>query len=512
MDEAEVRQFGSLFSEFLERVVHTSRGTPEGTESLVARLESFFESDPLALPVVTERFRTFEHATVQVAIDRLLERPGTRHELLGIAGAGREHSSLTELLEMGRRHGAFWVGAVDYAAVPVSVDEERTCVRFGFYLIDDGRRRLAVMLRGGNPMHGQAASLEVLAPTSEEGRLWLADLRELRARHNVLRGQVLSFQPSEFEPGVGPVRFHRRPDLGRDDVVMPPGVLERIERHVVGIAQHRHRLLAEGRHLKRGVLLYGPPGTGKTHTVRFLSGALSEFTVILLAGPAIRFVAEACAMARILQPSLIVLEDCDLVAQDRSFSPFDNPLLFTVLDEMDGLGSDTDVCFLLTTNRADLIETALAQRPGRVDLAVEIPLPDADGRRRLLDLYGRGIELTAADVEQVVALTAGVPASFVKEMTRRATLLAAERGAEATQAEDVHAAAEELMTAQEHLTRRLLGTGPSDDDRPAGGEPAVVGAPVGEGDAVVGHGGRGWFAYAPIPPRRGRYHGGGFDS
>ena len=69
--------------------------------------------------------------------------------------------------------------------------------------------------------------------------------------------------------------------------------------------------------------------------------------------------------------SLIVLEDCDLVAEDRSFTPYGNPLLFTVLDEMDGLGSDIDACFLLTTNRVDL-QTALAQRPGRVDLAVEI--------------------------------------------------------------------------------------------------------------------------------------------
>jgi ATP-dependent 26S proteasome regulatory subunit len=238
------------------------------------------------------------------------------------------------------------------------------------------------------------------------------------------------------------------------------------------------------------VLFYGPPGTGKTHTVRYLTGALREFTVILLAGPAIRFVAEACAMARTLQPSLIVLEDCDLVAEDRSYTPFGNPLLFTVLDEMDGLSSDVDVCFLLTTNRVDLLETALAQRPGRVDLAVEIPLPDAASRLRLLDIYGRGIELRATDVDHVVERTAGVPASFVKEMTRRATLIAAERGSALTEAEDLHAAVDELMAAQEVLTRRLLGTEPRDgepDDAERAGDEGGVGA----------YPGRGWFAYAP---------------
>jgi hypothetical protein len=61
----------------------------------------------------------------------------------------------------------------------------------------------------------------------------------------------------------------------------------------------------------------------------------------------------------------------------------EQPLLFQVLNEMDGLGDDADIAFLLTTNRADLLEPALVQRPGRVDLAVEIPVPDAEGRARL---------------------------------------------------------------------------------------------------------------------------------
>jgi cell division protease FtsH len=437
--------------------------------------------------VVTEKFRPFEHATVQLAIDNLLVRPNTRHELIGVAGGGREHHSLTELLEDARRHGRFWIGAVDYAAVPVSFDEERTCVRFGLYLIDDGNRRFAMLLRGGFPEQGIPPNVEVLAASAEVARGWLGELREERAACNVLRGQVLSFEPSPFEPGLGPVRFHRRPELSRDDVILPPGTLERIERHVVGIARHRGRLAAEGRHLKRGVLLYGPPGTGKTHTVRYLTGELRDFTVVLLAGQTIGLVAEACALARTLQPSLIVLEDCDLIAEDRSFTPFGNPLLFTVLDEMDGLGSDIDACFLLTTNRVHLLETALAQRPGRVDLAVEIPLPDPDARRRLLSMYGRGIDLPDADVDSIVQRTAGVPASFVKEMTRRATLIAAERGSGSTGAIDVHTAVDELMTANETLTRRLLGTEGGQGDWPATGEPMP--------EAVSMR--RGWFAYGP---------------
>ncbi|MGZ6693677.1 MAG: AAA family ATPase, partial [Solirubrobacteraceae bacterium] len=60
---------------------------------------------------------------------------------------------------------------------------------------------------------------------------------------------------------------------------------------------------------------------------------------------------------------------------------------------MDGLNEDTDIVFVLTTNRPEAIEPALASRPGRIDLAVRMPLPDATGRNQLLELYAEGLEL-----------------------------------------------------------------------------------------------------------------------
>jgi hypothetical protein len=83
------------------------------------------------------------------------------------------------------------------------------------------------------------------------------------------------------------------------------------------------------------------------------------------------------------------------------------------------VGEDADVAWVLTTNRPDVLEPALAARPGRVELAVELPLPDEDARRRLLDLYARGLDLRLADVDTVVRRTAGVPASFVKDCSAR---------------------------------------------------------------------------------------------
>ena len=151
----------------------------------------------------------------------------------------------------------------------------------------------------------------------------------------------------------------------------------------------------------------------------------------------------------------------DLVAQERTYGPFgSSPVLFELMNEMDGLGDDADIAFVLTTNRPDALEPALAARPGRVDLAVELPLPDDDARRQLLQLYGRGLDLELKDPESVVRRTGGVTASFVKELLRRAALAAAEGGRTAVTDEDVGLVLDELLSETSALTRVLLGAAP----------------------------------------------------
>jgi ATP-dependent 26S proteasome regulatory subunit len=272
-----------------------------------------------------------------------------------------------------------------------------------------------------------------------------------------------------FGPRDAPLSFHERPALTRDGLVLPANVLEVVEAQVIGIARHRSRLVASGQHLKRGVLLHGPPGTGKTHTLRYLMSRLTDATVVMLSGNALQFIAPAVSIARALQPALVIVEDVDLIAEQRGMHPGQHPLLFQLLNEIDGLGEDADVTFLLTTNRADLLEPALAQRPGRVDQAVELPLPDAEGRRRLLALYRGSLDLELVDIEPIVAKTEGVTASFFKELLRRAALLSAERagadgqGALAVGDAELQAALDQLLAQGNQLTRVLLGASRDDD-------------------------------------------------
>ncbi|WP_372352862.1 AAA family ATPase [Streptomyces sp. KL116D] len=457
----------SLFAEFLEAVARPPAAEPDA-RSLTAKLRGHLGADPGETPIVKAAYAPYDHPNVHLAVERwFADRPGRPYELVGMAGArNRGDLDLTEVVESADRYEQFKLGAVDYAQLPVSPDDELACVHVGFYLgRTDRGLPFAALLRGPTDDYdNRTVRLEVMCADKDAAQTFLGEVDALVRTHNVFRGQVLSFEGGEFGQGLGPFRFHRRPGLGRDGVVLPDGLLDRVERQVVGVARRRERLRAAGQHLRRGLLLYGPPGTGKTHTVRYLLSHLPDFTVILLAGSSIGAIGPACALARMLQPALVVLEDCDLIAESRDHGGGEQPLLFQVLNEMDGLGDDADVAFLLTTNRADLLEPALVQRPGRVDLAVEVPLPDAAGRARLLALYGGVLDLDATLTDEIVARTEGTTASFAKELVRRSVLIAAEREAATTEAVDVRAALDELLGDRDLLTRRLLGAqAPAED-------------------------------------------------
>ena len=165
-------------------------------------------------------------------------------------------------------------------------------------------------------------------------------------------------------------------------------------------SDHAAALLAAERSLKRGILLYGPPGTGKTLTVMYLATQMAGRTLIIVTGLGMGGLGTIGQFARVLAPATVVVEDVDLIAQERGMpGQQTSPLLFELLNQLDGLAEDADVLFILTTNRPDILEPALAARPGRVDLVVELPTPDAGGRARLLRLYARGLEVDWDEIE-----------------------------------------------------------------------------------------------------------------
>jgi hypothetical protein len=470
--QALARDFISSFKGALEQVAVQA---PSEEPVFLSHLRSHFGTDPTRLPILGESFEQHDHPNLHLALDAYLAELGRRATVIGIA-TPHEHMSITLSQLVAPAHGglfngpSFTEGPVEYVNITLDNDRVLACIQSGLYLIDTGADKLAVLVRGprGHGWGDQKITLHVMAAEQPVAEAFLAQIRTTVRRRNVYRGHVISLDSDRMGEIV--IRFHRLPAIGREAIILPGGLLERIERQTVDFSRLSDRLLSAGRHLKRGLLLYGPPGTGKTLTAMYLAGRMTDRTVLLLTGSGVGLIEKSCALARLLQPATVILEDVDLIAQERTHqSAGCNALLFELLNQMDGLADDADVLFMLTTNRPDLLEPALAARPGRVDMAIEIPLPNADCRRRLLQLYGAGLDLRLREPERLVTRTEGVSSAFVRELLRKAALFAADSGSTIV-VDDRHVeeALHELVVEGGTLTKSLLGASqafpPNDDE------------------------------------------------
>ncbi|WP_200958151.1 AAA family ATPase [Nocardioides sp. Soil805] len=324
----DLRQALATLVKQLTREEPQTRGTP-----LLEVLDEHLGTRADELPVVVEKIDLHRWVDVDIALAEVAGRDADAR-LVGVGGGDqRHHSSLGDLIA-NAEWGRFRQGQVDRLNVATGPDDERATVAFGLHLFRYADRPVVVLQRGHNPQYGGEARLEVIVQDPEVGSALLTEVRDLAVSRSVLRGQVVSFAGNPYEPSLGGITFVRRPDLPADRVILPEGTLTQVRGHVVELAVHRDELRRRGQHLKRGILLYGPPGTGKTHTVRHLIGAGADTTVVLLAGTQMAYVAQAAQIARAHQPAIVVLEDVDLIAEDRDHGHFggSSPLLFTLLE------------------------------------------------------------------------------------------------------------------------------------------------------------------------------------
>ena len=450
------------------------RHAPAPESPVRRRLREHFGSDPAELPVVTRPLEAWDRPNLQVALDVWLA--GREVDIIGVALMEGYRAGLAELVRGGSWASEVQLGAATHVTVPLGEHESVTCVESGLWLVRDGDERLVLMLNSVDMGRGEQLALEVMGADRGRAESVIAQLRRLMAERNVYRGRVLELRARYFHDDEGaPLTVRTLPAITRERIVLADGVLERVERQAFAIARHAERLRASGRHLRRGLLLHGPPGTGKTLTVMYLAALMPQRTVVLLTGRSLGQVGVSVDLATALQPAMVVLEDADLVAMERSFEPT-NAILFELLNAMDGLDEDHDVLFILTTNRPERLEPALASRPGRIDQAVDFPLPDARARRRLLALYGEGLDVRLDDEPAIVADLEGTSPAFIRELLRRAALLAAETSDGTLRVGDreLRSALDELRQGGDGLTQTLLGARPpaafEDESAFAGGD------------------------------------------
>jgi len=410
--------------------------------------------------------RTFPIAArvdTQSALEKLLGLPGVK-----LYGVHRQysHETLTFANLMQNIHDPAVISPLQYEEVDIGGVTPARCLRQGLWLSVSGKTPFAVLMSAAQS-YGRTAGghLEIAVPPGDAGatlsRRLFDELEAIVKKTASYRGKVISLeQPDRYTGQTGALRVHKLREVRREEVILPPKTLQLLDRNVKDFIAQRENLQRLGLPIKKGLLFYGPPGTGKTHTIHYLASQLPDHTTFLITAEQVGLLDHYFQLARFLQPAMIVVEDVDLIARKREemYGPCDESLLNKLLNEMDGLREDAAVLFVLTTNRPEHLEAALASRPGRVDQAIEFPLPDDQGRRQLVRLYACGLPLSDEVVKSLVKKTKGASAAFIKELMRRAAQFnLQDSNHRCLSSNDVDSALEEMLFAGGSLNAKLLG-------------------------------------------------------
>jgi hypothetical protein len=439
----------------------------------------FFRSKNLASHLLQQHFgptkldqlitarRTFP-ITARVDLQRALEKLFPERYPARLVGIHAEfgHETLSFAHMTNRGHYTVSVGPLQHDEVDIGEPLPARCLRHGLWLSRDGANAFAVLATPAERFgHNEGVCLEIAvrngADDVELSRRLLDELERLVAQSGSYRGKVISLEALPAYHGrAGTVRVHKLQPVQRQDIVLPEKTLGLLERNVHDFIQQRPGLKRLGLAAKKGLLFYGPPGTGKTYTIHYLASQLRDHTTLLITSEQVGILDDYFQLARFLQPAMVVIEDIDLIARAREHmrSACEETLLNKLLNEMDGLREEAELLFVLTTNRPDQIEAALASRPGRIDQAIEFPLPDADGRRKLVHLYARGMTVPAEVADVVVRKTQKSSGAFIKELMRRSAQYRLQSGNDGSlELKHVEAALDEMLFGGGSLNKKLLG-------------------------------------------------------
>ena len=432
-------------------------------KSLFEALDSHFS--PTRLEDLTVTRREFPHwmrPDLQRALDLLFA--SVPHRFFGIRLRERDLSlRFSDLLETVDKAPA--IGAAEYQEADLGEGKKMLCLIRGLWLGEQQEQRFAVLIDVSEGYRAPRVRIEIAVVSGKAGAACAARLLDClmmsSERGECWRGKslVLDRAHDDFEISPAGLRVADVAAVKREDIVLADETFALVERNTLGFAAHARRLSELGLSARKGVLLHGPPGTGKTLIARWLIGALEGFTKLIVASEHYALLPEYLGIARVTQPALVLLEDVDVVGAVRD-GPWTarGSALNVLLNEMDGFAPQACVLFVLTTNRPEVLEPALALRPGRVDQVIEIGLPAERERRLLVKRYSGAVHIDDALVEDAARRVGRASPAFIKELMRRAAQAMLERGSENTiEMTDLEQALGDMLGAGGRLGARILG-------------------------------------------------------
>ncbi|WP_256545509.1 CDC48 family AAA ATPase [Halobellus inordinatus] len=223
----------------------------------------------------------------------------------------------------------------------------------------------------------------------------------------------------------------------------------------------------------KGVLMYGPPGTGKTLLAKAVANE-SESNFISVKGPELldkyvgeseKGVREIFKKARENAPTVVFFDEIDSIATERGRNTGDSGVservVSQLLTELDGLESLEDVVVVATTNRPDLIDSALL-RPGRLDRHVHVPVPDEEARRAIFEVHSEHKPLADdVDLDELAARTDGYVGADIEAVCREASMAASREFINSVSREEVAESVGNVRVTMAHFEQALEEVGPS---------------------------------------------------
>ncbi|OYR38746.1 AAA family ATPase [Halorubrum sp. Hd13] len=281
----------------------------------------------------------------------------------------------------------------------------------------------------------QEAAMTALRRARESDERALDDVTVSKADFEAAHANV---EPSAMREYVA-----EQPTTDFTDVGGLPEAKEKLERAVTWPLTYGPLFDAADADPPTGVLLHGPPGTGKTLLARAIAGE-SGVNFIQVAGPELldRYVGESEKAVRDLfdrarqaAPVIVFFDEIDAIAADRDGAGGDGSgvgerVVSQLLTELDRASDNPNLVVLAATNRRNALDPALL-RPGRLETHIEVPEPDREARRKILDVHTREKPLVeGVDLEHLADETEGYSGAEIASLCREAALVAIERVAD----------------------------------------------------------------------------------
>lgn len=248
---------------------------------------------------------------------------------------------------------------------------------------------------------------------------------------------IVEVLPSEKDASVSGMEIETKPDVTYETIGGLEDQIVEVKETVELPLKEPELFEKIGIDPPKGILLYGPPGTGKTLLAKavanetnatFIKVVASEFVKKYI-GEGARLVREVFELAKEKAPAIIFIDELDAVAAKRlkSSTSGDREVqrtLMQLLAELDGFESRGDIGIIGATNRPDILDPALL-RPGRFDRFIEVPLPNAEGRKEILKIHTKKMALDSeANLDVLSDLTDGLSGADLKAVCTEAGMFA----------------------------------------------------------------------------------------